>query len=166
MKNNLIKFICFLVVCFMVGCAKKESNLPESKTDNTASIKEIASAQEIFNDWAKTVITTKYGSVVEYSIKEVNIKSIDQFKIAEVVATVAGNDFNYFVMTPATFVEQPQIDKYVLRPLDLENANGRILVFATGETSAHTDITYADDNSFTISNRNNTLYFKTVNNSK
>ncbi|HEY1202717.1 MAG TPA: hypothetical protein VGE79_17125, partial [Niastella sp.] len=144
MKMNFVKLICFLlVISFSIGCAKKESNLPESKTDNTESIKEIAFSPEIFDEWAKTVITTKFGSVTEYSIKEVNIKSIDQFKIAEVIATVAGNDFNYFVMTPATFVEQPQIDKYILRPLDFENANGRILVFAKGETSAHTDITYA-----------------------
>jgi hypothetical protein len=113
MKNNLVKFICFLAVCFSISCAKKESNLPESKSDNTVSIKEIASSQEIFDDWAKTVIATKFGSVTEYSIKEVNIKPINQFKIAEVVATIEGNDFNYFIMMPATFVEQPQKDKYV-----------------------------------------------------
>ena len=165
MKNLFVRISgCVLVFCFLFGCVKKQNEVSENTIDIPSQIKDIAASPEIFDEWAKTVITTKFGSVTEYSIKEVNIKSIDQFKIAEVVATVAGNEFNYFVMMPAAFVEQPKIDKYILRPLDLENAYGRILVFAKGETSAHTDITYANDNSFTISCRNNTLYFLAANN--
>lgn len=167
MKNLFVRITgCLLIFCCLFSCVKKQNDVSANTIDISSQVKEIAVSQEVFDEWAKTVITTKFGSVSEYTIKEINIKSLDHFKIAEVVATIAGNDFNYFVMMPATFVEQPQIDKYVLRPLALENANGRVLVFAKGETSAHTDITYGDDNSFTISNQNNVLYFLTANNSK
>jgi hypothetical protein len=164
MKSYLIKFVYFLAVaCFSFGCAKKDSHINDNKSNIDVKIKEIASSPEAFDKWAKKVLTHKFGSTVDYSIEEINIKSIEQFKMAEVVLAVGDRRINYFLLMPASFVEPPLKDKYVLKPIFEMVSDVAILVFAIGETSDHTDIVYNDNNTFTISNRNNTLYFISAN---
>ncbi|KAA2239075.1 hypothetical protein F0L74_22960 [Chitinophaga agrisoli] len=168
MKNNLLKiFYLLAVICLLFGCLKKENNISniKSKPDNSSidtKIKDIAVSQAAFDDMAKTILTEKFDTVVDYSIKQIDIKSIEQFKIAEVEITAAGSEFNYFILTPAVFKEKPQKEKYVLKPVTDMVSNARILVFAAGKPSARSDISY-DDSTFTISSRNNTLYFLTAN---